>query len=83
MNISIESINRYRNAAEENINNYCLETWRAEEATRTQYKTLESYKRDVNNYITTQADKFNVLLPAEFYRAKYNLSIEFINSLKN
>ena len=53
---------KLRNAAVENIENYCK-------------KTGENYT-EVYNYYVRKADEYNLKLPIDFYTDLYNLTLE-------
>ena len=60
----MESIKLLRDKAEENIKQFCKEN-------------KEDYS-EVKNWLFNQADKYNVLLPIDFYVNLYNESIKLL-----
>lgn len=60
----MESIRLLRDKAEENIKQFCKEN-------------NENYT-EVKNWLVNQADKYNTLLPIDFYVNLYNESIKLL-----
>jgi len=56
-----------RAAAKENIAEYC--------------KTTGENETEIFKYFSKEADKYNLLLPVDFYLKIYNSSVELIKSI--
>ena len=55
-----------RDAGIDNIKKFCIEN------------KCENEFNEIKNHLMQEADKFNLLLPVDFYAKFYNLTIEYL-----